>query len=676
MAVGYRVSGFSGMVPRTGARLLNDNEAQVAVNCRLTSGYISPLYQPKLVAALQVAGAKSVFRMTDGTTDWWLAWDRDVDCVKGPIAGDATYRSYFTGDGEPRVTNLALATASQPYPNGWYVLGVYPPITAISVTHAGGAGAAVTRNFVYTFVTEWGEESAPSPASASVTGKVDGTWTLGATTNFDVAPLNTFTVTGGSWSGGFATLTVASTFGLRVGEEIAVSSVNPAGYNVATRVAISGLTSTTITYPLASNPGVWTSGGTVTRKAPHHVTNMTKRIYWLESLADGPHYRLVAEIPAATTNTTVAGNTVSSAELATVGWLMPPTDAKCIRMMANGIGVLISGANTICFSPAYAPYAYPNAYRQVTDFEAVGLEVVGNMVVVGTKGVPYYAAGVDPAGMVLTKVDQPWPCLQKRSMIPSSSGVEYASPVGKVVIGPAGAAITTAKLYTLEDWKKKNPSTFMAAQYGNRYVAAYADSDTGTQQVLIIDSQEFAAVVQANALVTLFYGDITTGRLYALISNAVYEWDADNGLRMTMDWLSKEWVFPKPVNLGAAKVDADFTTSSTDSAAAAAARDAMQAANAVIIAALTSGGSVNGHSLNKYSLNGSAIQALPPITWDALQFILYIDGAIKFTRTLTDNKPFRLPMGYKADNAAIRLTGNVTVRGALVGETMKALEEA
>lgn len=670
---GYRLTGFAGVVPRLGKRLLKDNQAQVAVNCRLTSGYLVPLRPPKLVYSAVPTAIQTIYRMTDGLVDYWLTWTRDVDAVKGPIAGDTTYRTYFTGDGEPRVTNLALASGGAPYPQSFYVLGVYPPETVPSLTHAGGAGAAVSRAFVYTFVTQWGEESQPSPPTAVVAGKVDGTWTIGAGPAMDVAPLNSTAITGSSWAAGIATITVASTFGYRVGEEINVTGMNPAGYN-ASKAVILTKTATQLTYALAVNPGAFVAGGTLARVAPHNTTSMTKRLYWTETLADGTHYRLVKEIAVATTNDTVAGNTVSTAELTSTDWVMPPVDLKGIRFMANGIAVGFRSNTQVCFSPAYIPYAFPNAYRQVTDFDIVGLEVVGNMVVVGTKGTPYYAAGVDPAGMVLTKVDNPWPCLAKRSMVNMGAGVEYAAPQGKVLIGPGGAQLTTHELYTQEEWKALNPETFKAAQYAGRYVTCLTLA--GLQRVLIIDRAEFAAVIEGNSDIDFFYGDQTTGRLYALIDDDVYEWDADAGQKMMFDWISKEFVFPKPTNLGAAKLDVDFAMSAAEVAAAQAAYAAALALNQAIITAGTSKGSVNSHSLNGRALNGSALGLLPPLSWDSLTFTLYIDGVAKFSKTVTNNDPFRMPSGYTADNAAFQVTGNVTVKAIVCGTTMKDLELA
>ena len=39
-----------------------------------------------------------MYRMYSASTDYWLAWPDDVDVVKGPIAGDASFKLYYTGD--------------------------------------------------------------------------------------------------------------------------------------------------------------------------------------------------------------------------------------------------------------------------------------------------------------------------------------------------------------------------------------------------------------------------------------------------------------------------------------------------------------------------------------------------------------------------------------------------
>lgn len=670
--VAFRITGFSGVVPRRGERFLEPNQAQIAINCRLTSGYIVPLRPPRLVIDPGVDGVKTIFRMTDGISDFWLAWNRDVDAAKGPIAGDTSFRTYYTGDGEPRVTNIQLASAGSPFPNSGFVLGVYPPATAASLTHDGvGGGAAVSRSFVYTFVTPWGEESQPSPPTAIVVGKTTGTWTIGAGPAMDVAPLNSFGATGASWAAGVATVLIPATFGLRVGEEVTVSAVNPTGYN-STRLAITAINpGVSISYALAQNPGAWVSGGTVARNAPHNTAGMVKRIYWLESLADGPHFRLVKEIPVATTNTTVAGSTISTAELATTTWIQPPTDMKGIQFTPNGFAVAFHG-NELCFSPPFIPYAWPLAYRLTTSYDIVGIGVVGSMVVVITKGKPYAASGIDPSSMSMDEIDQPWPGQSKRSIVNMGFGVAYAAPQGLALIGPGGSNLVTRDLYTQEEWGLINPGSFYAAQYAGRYVTAF-DSATNQRQVIIIDKSEFATEVMVNANVTAFYGDPTTGKLYAVIDDQIKEWDAEPGLRMLADWLSGEKIVPKPVNLGAAKVDADFTMTSDEISAAQAAYQAAVDANAVLIALGIAGGELGDDELNGFELNGDGMELVPDIAWDSLTYQLYVDGGLKFSKTLTGSAAFRLPAGYKADNSAHRVSGNVIVKSIVVAETMAGL---
>lgn len=670
MPVAVRIIGFAGVVPRRGARLLDPNQAQVAVNCRLTSGYVGPLKQPRLVVNPLVAGVKAMFRMTDGVNDYFLAWSKEVDAVKGPIAGDTTYRTYFTGDNEPRVTDLSLATAGTPYPKNCYVLGVFPPSTAPSVAPSGGTVPTDTRGYVYTFVTAWGEESMPSPASALATGNANGTWAL---TAMDAPPANAFVATGGSWTGGVATLPVASTRGLRVGETVNVTGVNPSGYN-GTGLKLLAVAAGSISYGVAVDPGAWVAGGAIARAAPHNTTAMKKRVYRTVTDAAGvTTYRFVAEILG--TDTTYNDTLPTTGEaIPSSDWSQPPADMVNLVSMPNGI-LAGSRANVLCFSEPYKPYAWPTRYQLSTDFDIVAMGVFLTTIVVGTKGVPYVCTGTDPATMSLSRVDQPWPCMSKRSMVEMGFGVAWAAPLGLALVGTEGTTLTTKDLYTQEEWQLLVPSSFAAGQYAGRYVASF-DAGMNNRQILIIDRSEFATVVTANAKVAALRGEPATGKLYVAIDDIINEWDADPGLKMTADWLSKELVFPKPVNLGAAKVDADFSMTSDEIAAAEAASAAQKALNAALIAALTTKGSINGYSVNGLSLNGSKIKTLPPVNWDSLTFQLYVDGALKFSKTLTDSKAFRLPQGYKADTAAFRVSGNVTVKAIVAGETMKALATA
>jgi len=77
------------------------------------------------------------------------------------------------------------------------------------------------------------------------------------------------TVTGATWSGGTATVTVSAAHTMLVGTTVTVASIDPSGYN-GTKV-ITAVTSTTIEYAVASDPGSYSSGGTVV--APYEISS-------------------------------------------------------------------------------------------------------------------------------------------------------------------------------------------------------------------------------------------------------------------------------------------------------------------------------------------------------------------------------------------------------------------
>jgi hypothetical protein len=142
----FALTNFSGITPRIAPRLLADNMAQTATNCKLLSGELRSWKNPLTVnTPSKVGDILSVFRLASGTTDYWLHWITDVDAVHGPIAGDTTQRVYYTGDGTPKKTNLSMATTGggTAYPIASYELGVPAPATA-PVAALSGTGTGIS----------------------------------------------------------------------------------------------------------------------------------------------------------------------------------------------------------------------------------------------------------------------------------------------------------------------------------------------------------------------------------------------------------------------------------------------------------------------------------------------------------------------------------------------------
>lgn len=174
-----QVSEFQGIAPRIDARLLQDSQGQIGENLKLTSKALQSWREQVLVnLPVRTGLLKSIYRYEGTGTPLWLTWNTDVDVVKAPISNDTTDRLYWTGDGKPKagdnadntVTGIAATGGSNIYPENSITLG-YPAPTAAPTVAIGGAGAGtdpVDKLYVYTFVSFWGEESAPSPASAII----------------------------------------------------------------------------------------------------------------------------------------------------------------------------------------------------------------------------------------------------------------------------------------------------------------------------------------------------------------------------------------------------------------------------------------------------------------------------------------------------------------------------
>lgn len=164
------VNKFEGVSPKVADRLLDNNQATLSLNCDLRNGNLNPLKDVTTSRTVEL-GTQTIHKFTN--SDFWLQWTTDVDCLRGPLPNDTESRTYFTGDGPPKMTYAGLVSAgSEPYPTNSYLLGVPAPETAPAATPTGASSSEnaipTSRVYIYTYVTEKGEEGPPSPPSAVV----------------------------------------------------------------------------------------------------------------------------------------------------------------------------------------------------------------------------------------------------------------------------------------------------------------------------------------------------------------------------------------------------------------------------------------------------------------------------------------------------------------------------
>jgi len=666
-----------GLAPRIGRRLLGPNQAQIASNTVITSGELVPLKLPKQVYSSSKAGTLlSAHRLTDDDgSDVFLAWTTDVDAVRPLIANDVDQNVYYTGDGEPRKTTLAKAItlSDNRYPNTCFVLGVPRPLTAPTLgTIAGGvAEEDESRVYVYTFVSvtiqsdgsRYEEEGQPSEPITGV-GKPDDSWTVNVA---QVSLNNSNTITGKTHSSGITTVSGTSTLYLRAHEYVVAGG---------DRYRITEVVDST-TFKVADADNEFPSSGTWTRDAPHNTSGMLKRIY----RSTGEDFFKVADVSLATTSyvDSIIVNDLDGDILLSQGWEMPPADMHSLIALPNGSLAGISGTR-LCLSEAGLPHAWPAAYQKYANYQGISLGHLGQTVVMTTEGAHYVATGTDPSAITFEGAQVHYPCLSKRGTVSLPVGVAWPTHEGIAVQGPGGAYVITKDLFTKREWIDDetgiNPFSIFAANYDGRYVASYQRPGSSVREMMILDpgdqSPLFASSIQADGL----YSDRRNGKLYVLRNNAISEWD--NDVRAQMDWQSKEFVEPKPLVWGAAKLDVDFAQTEEEVAALQASREAVASANEAISATATGwkGGEIGIVPFGFLPFCGIYLTPLPVIVYEECGFYFYQDQRLVFYKRVTNDRSFRVDVqNNRRDNWAVRVIANVTVRAILIANNTKALGE-
>lgn len=667
---GVAIRAFRGEVPRTSARLIADNQAQTARNCKITSGRLDPLKGLGLVHTSLLPAIVTMYRYRFREEYNWLVWSRVVDVVRSPIAQDSLGRFYYTGDGEPRMSTYADAITGGLYPAASFVLGVVAPILQAAITVTGGVGVNEDRAYVYTFVTKYFEESGPSPATLK-TGKVDGSWDI---SGMSVAPPNSGTVSAAVANTplpGQVELTLNTVLGLAAYEELTFAGV--AGMTdlngTFKLVSVNSLTSKVVV-ALTTAQTYTVAADTWTRVAPHNTTGMTKRIY--RTVGTNANYKLVAEIPVAnaTYSDTISAAFVSlTMEIQTLDTLPPLKNLHSLVLLANNALAGISD-NQICFSEQGKPHSWPVGNRYSFPGTGVALCAAGNSAIILTDGFPYVATATIPEAASVTKIpgETLAPCIAKLGMVDIGSGAIYPSHDGLYVVTTSGAMNLTKALYTYDAWQTLMPSTFKAAFHDSSYYAMHATSGNGL--IFVLHTKEPDSIIQVEEEVDSMYANPWDGRLYVGQANTISQWDADDNNRYVARWYSREYQLGQPVNLSAAQVHARF-------------EDVLPINNAQLnanIALLMNidnlGGDIAGSEVGVYEIAGSALLPVPDQVNGSVNFTLVRNGVDVFFKQVTNNLPFRLPAGIKSDVYAAKISASIPVHSINMAQGMAELKQA
>lgn len=454
-------SPFLGEMPRVDARLLPENNAQVARNVDLRRGTLRPEHAPGDVTGLpSVANPTTLYRYPNGNNGegFWLVWGlgKRVSVVKSPLANDQWSRVYWTGDGRPRMGGIDLITSgTPPYPGSNYDLGLPAPGRPTVAAPEGRPGAGehppttLETRYVMTVVSGYGEEGPPSSPS-------------GAILRWDA------------------------------------TSDAPEGGHV--EVSLAG--------PPSGN---------------HDI--VSKRLYRVES----GDYQLVAEVDAATDSYT---DSVSSEQLGrplpSVTWDKPDPRMVGLTSLPNGI---LAGhfENTLCFSEAYLPHAWPVDYQLAFPETIVAIAATSSGLVVTTEGQPYLVSGSSPEAMAQIELDVNQPCVSARSLVDMGEYALYASPDGLVAAAGRDARVATREVLSRDQWQALAPETLHGYRYDGKYLGFY---DGGGFVFTPGEGIEFFDISADGG-----YYDIADDTLYLIQSGTITAWG--QGDAMTYRWRSR-----------------------------------------------------------------------------------------------------------------------------------------
>jgi hypothetical protein len=515
-------------------------------------------------------------------------------------------------------------------------------------------GLTLSRTYVYTWYTPWDEESIASEPTADIYLKEGQTVTVGnlptaapSGSNFvrGIRLYRTLVSTAGTEYFRLNTLwfPTAVTTVQRTSNVSRVTLQYPHNFAVDDRFKISG----------CSVASFDITGGIVTDLIDDYTFEYAQVAANVASTAaTGTLYHDVSENPPTTAARYWGDGTYDFTDdfnptnllsiLESDNYAAPPDDLQGLTAIKNNILVGFVG-NTLYFSEPGKPHAWPPEYTQSIEYEIVAIASLSGSALITTKGYPYLLTTSDPAsGVSVDRIDALYPCLNAKSMVTMGYGVVWSTNDGLAVYGPSlGIGLVTRALYNNDTWQTDiDPTTVIAEYYGENYLASHAAGSFVFEQ----DVKSGGSFVDTGPIFTASWYDPQTGKLYYVSGTAgdIYEWDDLTQPALTMEWKSKVFKTKDMVNLGAARVIADYSTVTTT----------WDAETVAWESALTNWNNA-----------------------DEITFKLWVDKQLIFTTTVNDLNGFRLPTGYRTDTFELGVEGNVRVRAIHLAETMLGLRE-
>lgn len=567
-----------------------------------------------------------------------------IDFTSGGVTEDGVYSITYISSEEFQVTTVSSGTTSG------------NAQVSILGGELGLGGQVQARSYVYTWYTPWEEESVGSDPSEELFIKEGQLVTVSdlptaapAGDNFirgirlyrtlagpgvaNYYRLRTLwfpnTVSEVERTSNVSTVTFLYPHNLVADDRFKISGCSEASFNITGGIVTDVVDQYTMSYAqVAANVAATSASGTLYYDVSEDPPDDPAR-YW----GDGGNYDFVDDF-----NFRSLFNPLRSDN-----YDPPPEDLQGLIVFQNSIMAGFVG-NTLYFSEPGQFHAWPPNYARTFEYAIVGIIPTGADLLVLTEGYPYLVSGSDPAVLAQARLSSRYPCLNRNSIVEASFGVVWATHDGLAVFSRSiGAQLLTRLIHSSDTWNAAlDPSTIVGVTYKDTYIASHATAGL----VFENDQKSGPSFIDIDFAFTAAWYDVSDNKLY-LVAGAngdIYIWDDLAQPSSTVVWKSKTLKTTNFVNIGAARLIADY---------------------------IPGLGSSVWETVNTNWEDTEEMWDTP----DPLTFRLYVDKTLLFTTTRADSTVFRLPTGYKSDTFEVEVEGILRVRAIHLGETPTSLRQ-
>ena len=572
--------------------------------------------------------------------------------------------------------------------------------TSNTTGRADMAGSTQVRTYIYTHLTPWGEESIPSAVSNEVYIKEGQTVTItnlptakpsgnnfvrgvnlyrsvssAAATDFFLLDTLWFPTSTVSFSraSNVATVILSQPHNMIVGNRFKIksSTIDSGGFNVTDGIVVSVVNSYSFTYAdTGSNVSTTAdTDGVLCHDVAESLSDTAR--YWGDS-----NHNFIDDFAVSGLSTIVPSENYDK----------PKATMKGITNYHRNMLVGFFD-NQLCISFPDKPHAWPERFRLTLDSNIVGIAVNGGYIIALTESYPYNISGNSPESMSVTRIDAEYPCLAKKSIVNiGKQGVMWATHGGLAAWrGGSGISINTILIHDWDTWGDYlDPTTLVGHYFNDKYFGSHSTGSFTFQ----LDNDQGGTFVKINYKFTAAYSDSITGVTYYTSDTTgdIFEWDNKNQVLAPMEWKSKTIRTSDYLNMGAARVIAEYTSITGENVNEIAFNSNVPIFNAAVFAVSQQLGCLNGPTdytdsnsnrvenigtLNGFPVNGDSQTQTLKVLSEVLPvvFKLFVDKDLVFQASIASDDIFRLPSGYRSDTFEVSVSGSARVKAIHLGET-------